>query len=91
MKDIDESNRALFGTPNTDHSLDKIRAALHFLWNEKRKAGLDCVAGAFTYEELIQTLLHAEASELERQAMEHDYDELVRLTNARAEASVQQL
>jgi hypothetical protein len=82
MKDFDESHKICFGAIDTEKTLDLVRLALDFLWKEKRKAGLDKVAGDYTYEELISALLHAEASELARQNIEQMYDDLVDKHNA---------
>ena len=76
MKSFDESHKILFGKIDPDNTLSRVRCALSFLWNEKEKDGLDKVAGDYTYEELIGTLLHAEASELERQTANSYIDEL---------------
>ena len=83
MRDFDESHKICFGTISVENTLDRVRVALDFLWKEKKKAGLDKVAGDFTYEELIAALLHAEKSELARQELEAQYDELVERSNNR--------
>lgn len=76
MKDFDESHKILFEPIDPEDTLRRVRGALHFLWKEKEKRGLDKVAGDYTYEELISALLHAEASELERRRMSGEYDDI---------------
>jgi hypothetical protein len=76
MKSFDESQKILFGTIDPENTLQRVQAALQFLWEEKEKDGLDKVAGDFTYEELISALLHAEASELERRELSKYIDDL---------------
>ena len=83
MKDFDESNKVNFGTISVENTLGRVQAALSYLWKEKKKAGLDKVAGDLTYEELISALLHAEKSELERQFLEDQYENLAERFNAR--------
>lgn len=81
MRDFDESHKILFGTISVENTLARVQSALHFLWKEDKKAGLDKVAGDLTYEELISALLHAEQSELERQALEREFDEHIEGSN----------
>ena len=61
MKDLNRDNKSLF-RPNSSDALVRVQATLDFLWDERQRSMHDKVAGDCDYEELIGTLLCAEAA-----------------------------
>lgn len=73
MKDLNRSHIPLFHIDSSE-ALNRVRAALDFLWDDKTHSMHDKVAGDFDYEELTAALLYAEKalSEAEKGLLDAD-------------------
>ena len=73
MKDLKREHQSLF-RPESSDALERVRVALDFLWDDTQRSIHDKVAGDYDYEELIGTLLSAQAALTERSGSADDDD-----------------